>query len=659
MDYELSRREFLKLSGIAGVAAVSAPLGQRSPVVAAGGVSLTDNGTTITLANGVITATITKSTAKVTSLLYNGFQMVNTASNGYIYFSMDGGASYEQPSGCSYSLKTQTDDLVDVGFKRTFSNQPHAVDIEIHFAMRSGDSGVYTYAILDHPASYPATSIGEWRVVWKLPADLLERIYVDDARNWEMPSSFDFAHAEQTSIAEVVRLTTGVRAGLYDCKYEFSARYWELGTWGHASTPNQVGAWLVFGSHEFFNDGPTKQDLTSAAGIIHVHFGMNHYNGSPISLNAGENWRKIFGPYLIYCNSSPAGGDGCWADANSRVEQERAAWPYTWLTDNPDYPPSTGRGVITGRFVVNDLLRPTVSGAGAWVGVAQPDAGGNWQFESKRYQFWARTDATGNFTIPFVRAGTYTLYAFTTGAVGEYALQGVNVSAGGTTALGDVTWNVPHPGSAIAWEIGFPDRTASKFWHGNDYFQPFLWDQFPADFPTPLEYTVGVNDWRTDWNYAHSGYPTNWSPWPWRINFYLDGVPTTGTATLTLALASANSARVDIFVNDETTPLTRLYPPVSGGNALIREGIHAKYGVSYVAIPVALLQPGFNTITLVQGRSMGASEHVMYDYINLELPAQSASPSARPAPLPSQQAINAARQQTLARQRRRINHRTR
>ena len=56
-------------------------------------VVLTDQGSTVTLANGNVTATITKSNAKVTSLIYQGHQMVNTSSNGYIYFSMDGGAT--------------------------------------------------------------------------------------------------------------------------------------------------------------------------------------------------------------------------------------------------------------------------------------------------------------------------------------------------------------------------------------------------------------------------------------------------------------------------------------------------------------------------------------------------------------------------------------
>jgi len=345
----------------------------------------------------VIAATITKTNAKVTSLIYRGFQMVNTASNGYIYFSMDGGSSYEQPNGCIYSVKIETPDLVDISMRRVYTHQPHAVDIEIHYLLRRDDSGLYVYAILDHPAGYPATGVGEWRMVWKLPPDLLEQIRVDDLRSWEMPNSYDLAHAEPTGIPEIIRLTTGVRAGKYDCKYDFNANYWELGTWGHASNVNNIGAWLVFGNHEFFNDGPTKQDLTSASGIIHVHFGMNHYGGSTLSLGAGETWRKIYGPYLIYLNADPAGADTLWADAKVRAQVETEAWPYSWLTDNPEYPLAKARGAIEGRFVVQDPLKPDVTGSGAWVGVAQPDPGGNWQDESKRYQYWTRADVDGNF----------------------------------------------------------------------------------------------------------------------------------------------------------------------------------------------------------------------------------------------------------------------
>lgn len=394
----------------------------------------------------------------------------------------------------------------------------------------------------------------------------------------------------------------------------------------------------MFGSHEFFNDGPTKQDLTSADRIIHVHFGMNHYNGSTTELSSGEPWRKMWGPFLLYLNTSPAGADACWADAKMRAQTEQAAWPYSWLTTTDEYPVAAARGSVAGQLSINEPLRPGVSSAGAWLGLAQPDASRNWQFESKRYQFWTRADAAGNFVIPNVRAGTYTLYAFTPGAVGEYVRsEPVTVTPGSTKSLGTLVWRVWHPGESIAWEVGIPDRTASKFWHGDDYFQPFLWQQFADEFPNPLEFTIGYSDPRTDWNYVHSCYPPDWTPWPWRINFALANLPATGNATLTLAFASANSARVDVYVNNAANPIARVYPSVSGGNALVREGIHAKYCVEYVPVPLALLGVGANSITLVQGRTSTSLpfEHVMYDYVNLELPAGATAALLNSPPRPT------------------------
>lgn len=71
--------------------------------------------------------------------------------------------------------------MVDVGMRQKWSNQPQAVDIEIHYVLRRGDTGLYAYAILDHPRDYPAAGFGEWRMVWKLPDDLLERVCVEPA----------------------------------------------------------------------------------------------------------------------------------------------------------------------------------------------------------------------------------------------------------------------------------------------------------------------------------------------------------------------------------------------------------------------------------------------------------------------------------------------
>ncbi len=582
--------------------------GEQGPEVT---VSETDKG--VILSNGILSASITKG-AGISSLKYKGFEMAKS-----IYYSMDGGPNFRTPGGGEYFVKTKTPDLIDIGFRNIRKNEPQAFDCEIHYVLKRGASGLYSYAILSHPADYPATGVGEFRMVWKLDNDLLERIYVDELRNWEMPGSKD--RFEPTGIGEITKVLTGPRAGQFDCKYDFNASYYDLGCWGHASNKNKVGGWIVLGGYDYFNDGPTKQDLNAASGINHIHFGMDHYNASSTRVEAGETWQKIYGPFLIYCNSSLAGGAGCWADAKNRVKIEKAAWPYAWLTDTPAYPPASARGSVSGRLVVKDTLKPGVTGADAWVGVAQPPPDGNWQFESNHYQYWVKSDAAGNFVIPHIRSGSYTFYAFTEGAVGEYSQKDITVTSGEKTELGDVVWNVPHKGRSIAWEIGVPDRTAKEFRHGNDYFHGYVWTNFQKEFPNPLEYTVGRSNWSRDWNYAHSWYQVGDKrvPHKWRIHFNMNTVPQ-GTATMTFAIASAHArASINVYVNNESKPFATVNPSIQGGNALLREGIHAKYCVEYLDIPTSKLNRGSNTISLEQART-DTQTHVMYDYLNLELP---------------------------------------
>ena len=589
-------------------------------------------GKNLVLGNGIVTATIKPDAEEIISLKYKGREMISqTGRHKQIYFFLYGDKGYDRLGSCVLSVKARTPDMVDVSCKRTFdrkNSKMHPCDVDTHFVLRRGASGLYVYTILNHPADYPDFNVGQYLMIWPMPQTagrwLMEKVYVDQARHWELPSPKDFAKEEKTGIKEIVKLTTGSWKGKYDCKYMYTAPYWDLGCWGFASDRSDVGAWVVFGSHEFFNDGPTMSDLTSASGIIQLMFNMNHYGGNGLNIPRGEAWQKVYGPYLLYCNSSPDGGDACWSDARRQADAEQAAWPYAWLAGEKAYPLESGRGTVRGRLVIHDPLKPDANAAGAWVGLAQPKPGGNWQFESANYQYWVHADADGDFSIPNARPGAYTLYAFNTGEFGEFSRTNVAVQAAETTALGNVTWNVSHPGVRIAWEIGVPDRTAKEFRHGDDYFRPYMWEKFSAEFSNPLEYTVGVSNWSNDWNYVQCGYPlgTNWSPWKWRIHFNLTNAPAAGDATLTLAYASSYYGRTEVYVNDETRMFALVKPSADGGNALIREGIHAKYCVERVSISMSLLKTGTNTITLVQGQNRYDRPfyHVMYDYLNLELP---------------------------------------
>jgi rhamnogalacturonan endolyase len=591
-----------------------------------GPVTLTRSGDTDILSNGIVTATINTSTASILSMKYDGQEMVSQSGrHTRIYFSLSGGASYEQPGHCVYSVTNQSSDHADISCKRLFQpgdKQPW--DIDIHYVLRRGSPGVYVYAIVSHPADYPDAGMGEWRMVWSMPEyrgnALMERLYVDSLRHWQMPSSSDFAHAEPTGIKEIVKLTTGPWAGKYDCKYMYTADYGALGCWGHASDVNHVGAWVVFGGQDYFNDGPVKNDLTSASGLIHIMLYAEHYNGKGFVIKHGQAWSKIYGPWLLYLNNQKS-GDACWADAQAQAKAEQSAWPYSWLA-NTDYPAAAGRGVVAGRLVIHDPLKPALTSANAWVGLAQPEAAGDWQFQGTAYQYWTHADASGRFTLRGVRPGDYTLYAWTSGAVGQYSKTRVTVTPGATNTVGALTWAVPHPGKRIAWEIGIPDRSAAEFRHGKtDYFQPYLFSEFSQEFLNPLEYEVTKNNWATAWNYAQTTYtsPTGSAAWKWRIHFPLASVPA-GDATLTIAFASADQSKLNVYVNDESVPLTTVSPPASGGNALIREAIHAKYGVSYVTISASRLKIGENTIMLEQASVHGGFSHFMYDYLNLELP---------------------------------------
>lgn len=585
-------------------------------------VDLRERGNRVEMRNSKVEVAIDKGSSRITSIKLGRHELVGAKQ---VYYSMGGGNSYRQAGGAKFRVVEDSPGIAHVAFLQKWDGRnSQAVDIEVHYALVAGESGVHTYAILSHPADYPDSGVGEWRMVWGMPEKsrrdwLMERICVDERRNWEMPSPADLERARPTGIKEIIEVTRGPRKGEFDCKYDFNLEYHRVGCWGHASDRNEVGAWVVLPSHEFFNDGPTKQDLSSASGIIHIHFGMNHYNGSGTRLRKGEEWRKIYGPFMLYGNQG-GGVDELWADARRKAAEERGKWPYEWVKEPGLYPRAAERGSVGGRLVVRDPLKPGVSAAGAWVGLAQPEPGGNWQFESNRYQYWTKAAADGSFTIPHIRPGTYHFYAFTDGVAGEFEVEGAEVAAGANDA-GAIEWTVEHLGKRIEWEIGEPNRRADEFRLGDDYFHGYVWTRFSEDLKNPLVFKVGESDPATDWNFAQGAYLDGDRPqrWPWEIRFKIDDeFDRDGTARLVIAWASAESARVNVELNRE--PLTSIMPPNNGGNALLREGIHAKYGLSHVDFPAKQLRRGSNRIVLDQVKTQSAASHVMYDYIALELP---------------------------------------
>ncbi|OCB71739.1 hypothetical protein FBGL_11050, partial [Flavobacterium glycines] len=585
----------------------------------------------IILKNGKIEAKIWKGSSNIQSLKINGVETLlqtNTANPTRVgtYYDFVTSQGFETIFGCAFSIKEETANYIDVSFSRPYGSAGVTpVDVEIHYVLKKDDVGLYTYSVLRHKAEYPSFDLGSWRQVMWINNTVTDKICVTDLKTWNMPQPGDTWEA--TGIAEIIKITSGVRAGHYDGKYEFSENLIDLKAYGHSSDKNNIGIWAVMGNHEYFNGGPMHHDLNAASGIIHVCMNGVHYNDKGFTVPQGEAWSKIYGPYLIFANQKSTAVAN-WDEAKARAAQDASEWPFTWLTNTPEYPLAAGRGNIVGKFSITDPLKAEVNGGNAWIGVTQlsPDSNGNWQFEEKNYQYWVKTDASGNFNIKNVRPGTYTLFAYKNGTTGEYRQETVVVTAGADTNLGSVNWGIPRDNGKIVFEVGVPNRTSEEFKYGDfDYCEGYVQNKFPTDFQNQtIEYNVDDRNWKTALPYVQSAYflpdMSISGSYVWNVNFKLSGtIPTTGNARLTVAYASSDYAQNLIEVNGSRITPSPYYPPNQGGNTFLRQSNHAKYGLATFTIPYSKLKLGNNVIAFkILTSQVTTVTHIMYDYISLE-----------------------------------------
>ncbi|MEY4917874.1 MAG: hypothetical protein RL616_1787, partial [Verrucomicrobiota bacterium] len=221
----------------------------------------------------------------------------------------------------------------------------------------------------------------------------------------------------------------------------------------------------------------------------------------------------------------------------------------------------------------------------------------------------------------------------------------VTVTAGATNNLGNVTWTPTRVGPTV-FELGYPDRTAGKFRHGEDWWvgdigpsatapspvwTKFL--EFPFDFPSGPNYVVGQSRWTTDWNFIQPAVINNTGAYdPWgnnsgsssTITFNLSSAPVSN-GSLYIATASSYQGPMIVRVNGTDIAGVNGYDPAydnsnSGSDASVREGIHGLFADTRLSVPSGSLHAGQNTIYLNMRKSGYLANHTMYDYLRLEVP---------------------------------------
>ncbi|WP_415855134.1 polysaccharide lyase family protein [Sinomonas sp. G460-2] len=654
----IARRTVLGLMGAAAGAA-ALPLTAPPRATAADGADLTfvDNGTTATLGNGIIQFTVVKATAEIKNLRLVGSKQGNENLNllsgshghGYTTFNYTGVSAAGGMSGASFRVVSESPDRIEVS---VLANDPTKLRfyLDIRIALERGASGIHQYWIVKYTDNMPdGLSFGQLRYAFAADDPAFRWFQVDDARGIQQrPSLYDAAH--WTTLQDT---TYALPDGSIWSKYQNVSNL-EGDNHVFMISNGSVGLSLIQASKEAFG-GPTRQELTCHdyySGMILLWHPLTSHYGEP-EVAPERGWEKVYGPFYLHVGEAAAGDEranvaALWEDAKHASAREQAAWPYAWVS-GPAYA-AQERSTVSGKLTVASL------GAvdNGWAVLYQPGPdrkyqgvtldGTDWQYLNLDYIYSAKIGPGGRFTIPAVRPGTYTLAAFTKGAMGEYRRENITVAAGTNLDTGNHVWHPTSHGPTL-WLLGTPDRTSEEFYvHGGPYgFRRTLtWLEYPYEFPNGVDFTVGVDDPAKKWNYFHPAVKTpgtaaqlawrgttpNRELEAWKIRFDAHRYER-GTGYLDIALAAQVFATLEVTLNGTSIASIDPLPGVPGDNSSYRLVARSMYReLPTITFPATLIQEGENVITLAHTKPpqapttdnwMQPMAGVMYDAIRLQV----------------------------------------
>ncbi|KAL2893064.1 Rhamnogalacturonate lyase [Bienertia sinuspersici] len=618
--------------------------------------------------NGLLQANISKPAGYVTGIRYNGIDNILDTVNpeddrGYwdVVWAPPGTkgtkGNFQRIVGTEFRVILDREDQIELSFKIPYNPVTNAkkaapMEIDQRYVMLRGVSGIYAYGIFER-AAWAAFGMPNARLAFKLQRQQFKYMVIADNRQREMPVPEDRKkpRGQELAYPEAVLLVDPIDPqfrGEVDDKYQYSMESQDIRVHGWVCRDPPSGFWQITPSYEFRSGGPNKQFLTSHVGpstlaVSYTSCALNkdmfgitmfvsaHYSGEELipRFAEGEPWNHVYGPMFMYMNNitKEENISLLWENAKEKMRSEVNKWPYSFPASE-DFPKANERVNVTGTFFVHDKYKTKEKepAKNSFIGLGPPGEAGSWQRDSKNYQFWTRTDEHGKFTLPFVRVGSYDLYGWVDGFIGDFKHNTpINISVGQNVDVGEVLFEPPRDGPTL-WEIGVPDRMAKEFHipdpnpkyvnklyvnHPDRFRQYGLWERYAELYPKDdLVYDVNASDYTKDWFYAQVTS--------------LDNVASDATYKLRIALASATNSDLQVRLNKpKPSPPIFTTGRIGNDNSIARHGIHGLYWLYNIDVKGSELNKGNNTLYLTQTKGVSPFQGIMYDYLRLEGPPSS------------------------------------
>lgn len=551
----------------------------------------------IVLDNGLIHAVVDTKSGAVTSFQQlGGAQPVELIAKGQsLYWDSNGELSHPDPAHPGPKKGYYRPGPDNNTVVKLLSATPHQADVEVdtgpsefypfkaeyHFVMQDGLSGLYAYAVLRHPAGLPAGTLYQTRFVFRTAADDAVFNY------WTVGRGKTIRIPRSGVVKKVTDATYLLQDGTVKTKYLNSVYFAQTPVYGtigvHDTGAN--GIFMVEPFGDYHNGGPSRQGQTVHDDVLLRVVQDTHFGSSPVVVAAGEDWSKVYGPFLIYANRA-ADPNALWDDVDRQLAAERGKWPYGFVTA-PEY--VKARGTVSGHVSLNGAVPKN-----AQVILSDPDTAVPWTAQAKGYNYWAPVAADGSFTLSHVVPGRYTLYVDGADQPEDFVKPGITVAAK-TTGTGTLDWT-PQTHGRTLWQLGTFDRKAGEFRNGDDARGYQMFARYRDQFPNDVDFTIGKSNPASDWNYAQWSWYVRDPAWHLRFASKAQS----GKATLTIGIASAQPSKgklthVRVAINGHDIGVIEL---PKTGTAGYRGGVQdSPYNVVRFSFDAALLKAGMNDLT--------------------------------------------------------------